>query len=268
MEMHFDTFIELAINYSPKIVLALFTLIVGFWLANKLANLSGSGMRKRQYDPSLIQFLKSLISVSIKVMVVIAAADVIGIRTTSFVAVIGAASLAIGLALQGSLANFAGGVLILIFKPFKVGDLIESQGQLGTVKEIQIFNTILITFDNKTVILPNGSVTNNHIVNYSKEGKIRVELVAGISYSSNIKQAKEVIERVLQSHSNVLQDPEPFVGVLELADSSVNLAVRPWCKPEDYWQVYFDIYEQTKIALDEAGIEIPFPQRVIHQANS
>ena len=188
----------------------------------------------------------------------------VGIATTSFIAVLGAAGLAIGLALQGSLGNFAGGVLILIFKPYNVGELIEAQGHLGVVKEVQIFNTILLTPDNKRVIIPNGAVSNGSVVNYSAEGLLRVDLVIGIAYESDIPKAKEVLYKAMADHELVLQDPKSTVAVSELADSSVNLVVRPWCKVSDYWQVYFDITEAAKVDLEQNGITIPFPQRDVH----
>ena len=170
--------------------------------------------------------------------------------------------MAVGLALQGSLSNFAGGVLIMIFKPYKLGDLIEAQGVIGAVTEIDIFNTRMVSPDNKRVIVPNGAMANGNIVNYTAEGKIRVDVVIGVDYNSDIKQTKTVLIEVLCSHPLVLENPQPFVGVSELADSSINFVVRPYCKPEDYWQVYFDTYENAKLALDKAGIEIPYPHMV------
>ena len=171
------------------------------------------------------------------------------------------------MALQGSLGNFAGGVLILLFKPFKVGDLIEGQGHIGHVKSISIFVTKLLTPDNKIAIIPNGPLSNGDVLNYSEEGKLRVDLVCGISYDANIKQAKEVAMKVMQEDPKVLKDPAPSVNVLELADSSVNLAIRPYATPADYWDVYFGIQEKVKVALDEAGVEIPFPQMVVHRTS-
>ncbi|MEM9687364.1 MAG: mechanosensitive ion channel domain-containing protein, partial [Bacteroidota bacterium] len=187
-----------------------------------------------------------------------------GVKTASFAVIIGAAGLAIGLALQGSLSNFAGGVLIMVFRPFKIGDLVEAQGELGNVKEIQIFTTTLVTPDNKTAIIPNGALSNGNIVNYSAEGKIRVDLIVGISYGSDIKKAREVLMTVMEEDDKVLADPAPGVFVAELADSAVNLAVRPYTTVEDYWDVYFGILEKCKMALDAAQIEIPFPQRDVH----
>lgn len=188
----------------------------------------------------------------------------VGIATTSFIAVLGAAGLAVGLALQGSLANFAGGVLILIFKPYVVGDLIEAQGHRGVVKEVQIFNTILLTPNNRRVIIPNSAMSNGSVENFSAEGQLRVDLTIGISYSSDIPKAKKVLVDMMQNNSLVLQNPTPMAAVVELADSSVNLVVRPWCKVEDYWAIYFETTELAKMTLEENGISIPFPQRDLH----
>ena len=188
----------------------------------------------------------------------------VGIETTSFIAVLGAAGLAVGLALQGSLANFAGGVLILLFKPFKVGDLIESDGVTGVVHSISILNTILTTPADNTAILPNGTVANNKILNYTKENNRRVDLEVGIAYDADVAQAKQVIEKAMKEVPGVLENPEPFVSILNFGDSSVNLAVRPYCRSVDYWDVYFNTNEAVKKALDDANIEIPFPQRDIN----
>ncbi|MFY0644624.1 MAG: mechanosensitive ion channel [Bacteroidia bacterium] len=256
--------VEFLKENGPGFVTAILTLIIGFWLIARITRLVKRTMIKREMDESLIPFLSSLINFSLKALLLISVASMVGIATTSFVAILGAAGLAVGLALQGSLANFAGGVLILIFKPFKVGDLIQTQGELGNVKTITIFNTILTTPKGNTAILPNGVVANDKLVNYSKEPTMRVDLVTGIGYSEDIPKAKEVILEALHANPKVLKDPAPFVGVLELGDNSVNLAVRPTCKSEDYWDVYFDCYEATKVALDKANIEIPFPQRDLH----
>lgn len=264
IQEYIDKGVDMAIEYGPKVLLALITIIIGFWIAGKLSGLVGKAMEKKKVDPSVKPFIVSLISVVLKVMVLISAAELIGVETTSFVAIMGAATLAVGMALQGSLANFAGGVLILVFKPYKVGDLIDSQGQVGWVKSIQVFNTILLSPDNKTIILPNGAVSNGTITNLSAAGTIRVDLVVGISYSANIKKAKEVALQVMQEDPQVVADPAPSVNVLELADSSVNLAIRPFCTAEDYWDVYFGIQEKVKLAFDEAEVEIPFPQMDVH----
>ena len=258
---------ELGLAYAPKLALAIVTLLVGLWIISVISKVTKASMEKSQVDPTLIPFISSLIDWVLKLLLFISVASMVGIATTSFVAVLGAAGLAVGLALQGSLANFAGGVLIMIFKPYKVGDLIESQGHLGTVKEVQIFNTIIVAPQNKRVILPNGAVSNGSIVNFTAEGKIRVDLSVGIAYSANIAAAKSVLMAVLDGHDKVLTNPAPFVGVTEMADSSVNLAVRPHCKPEHYWDVFFEINEAMKIALDENNISIPFPQRDVHMVN-
>lgn len=256
--------IELVMAYAPKVVLAIITLIVGLWLIGLVTKVTRKSMDKTKADKTLIPFITNLVSWLLKVLLFISVASMVGVATTSFIAVLGAAGLAIGLALQGSLGNFAGGVLILIFKPYNVGDLIESQGHLGVVKELQIFNTILLTPNNKRVIIPNGAVSNGAIVNYSAEGILRVDLVIGIAYESDIPKAKEVLYKVMADHELVLKDPASQVAVSELADSSVNLVVRPWCTVADYWQVYFDITEAAKAGLEASGISIPFPQRDVH----
>lgn len=259
-----DTAFELILTYGPKIVLALIVLLVGIWIINRFARVTRRVMESRNVNISLIGFVSSLTSIGLKALLLVSVAGMIGIETTSFIAILGAAGLAIGLALQGTLANFAGGVMVLIFKPYKVGDLVEAQGHLGVIKEIHIFVTVLLSPENKTIIIPNGAISNGDITNYTTEGNIRIDMTFGIAYEANIKQAKDVLMNVMANHPNVLKDPAPFVGVSELADSSVNLAVRPYAKPEDYWTVYFDVYEAGKIALDEAGITIPFPQMDVH----
>jgi len=264
LQGYLETAGELISVWGLKVVTAIVVLILGLWIIKRITKSASRAMEKREVNVSLRGFLRSLISILLKVMLLISIAGMVGIKTTSFIAVLGAAGLAIGLALQGTLANFAGGVMILLFKPFKVGDLIVSQGHLGSVKEIHIFVTKLLTPENRTVILPNAAVSNNDIVNYTTEGILRVDMVFGISYESNIKDAKDTLMKILEEHPKVLKDPAPFVGVKELADSSVNLAVRPHTKVADYWQVYFDVYEAGKVALDDASITIPFPQMDVH----
>jgi len=222
------------------------------------------GMSKRGTDETLRPFVLSLLGWVLKIMLFISVIQMLGVATTSFIAVLGAAGLAIGLAFQGTLANFAGGALLLVFKPYKVGDLIEAQGQLGVVKEIQIFTTILLNPQNKTIILPNGAVSNGDITNYTREGKLRVDLIVGIAYESDIRKAKDVLMATMEKDEKILKDPAPFVGVSELADSSINLAVRPWAIPEYYWDVYFGTLEACKNALDKAEVTIPFPQMDVH----
>lgn len=255
-------FKEIAFDYAPKIVAALAILIIGLFVINMFVRLSKRLMQKREIDATLQKFLGDFLGWTLKILLFVVVASKLGIETTSFAAIIGAAGLAIGLALQGSLSNFAGGVLIMIFKPFKIGDFIEAQGVMGTVKEIQIFTTQLQTPGNKLAIVPNGSLSNGNIINYSAEEKRRVDLVFGVSYDADIKQTKEVLMNLLTSHPKVLKDPAPMVTVLELADSSVNFAVRPWVHTPDYWDVFFDMQENGKEALDAAGIEIPYPHSV------
>lgn len=257
-----DKGIALAVEFAPKLLLAILTLIIGLWIIGRVTNLVKKGLAMRDTDPALQTFVSSLINMVLKVMLFISVASMFGIETTSFVALLGAAGLAIGLALQGSLGNFAGGVLILLFRPFKVGDLIEAQGHFGSVKAINLFVTSLSSPENKTILIPNGPLSNGIITNFTKLGQLRVDLVIGISYDANIQQARDVIMQVMESDEKVLKNPAPSVSVLELADSSVNLAVRPFATPADYWDVYFGITEKAKIALDGAGIEIPFPQVV------
>jgi small conductance mechanosensitive channel len=214
-------------------------------------------------DETLQKFLGNLVNWALKILLIITVMSKLGVETTSFAAIIASAGLAIGLALQGSLGNFAGGVLIMIFKPFKIGDLIEAQGEIGVVKEIEIFTTKLIGLSNKVIIIPNGSLSNGNIINYSQQGTRRVDLTIGVSYEADIKQTKEVLLNILTSHPKVLKDPAPNVTVSELADSSVNFAVRPWSKTEHYWDVYFEVTEAVKLELDKAGIDIPYPHQVI-----
>jgi small conductance mechanosensitive channel len=262
LEKLLDKLITTLSTYGPKVIGAIIIWIVGSWIIKKMMLGMKKIMEKGDYDESLQKFLLNLGSWILKILLIITLLGTLGVPTTSFAAIIGAAGLAIGLALQGSLANFAGGVLIMIFRPFKIGDLIEAQGEVGVVKEIEIFTTRLIGRSNKEVILPNGALSNGNIVNYSTEGTRRVDLTFGVSYDSDIKKTKEVLMNVISAHPKVINDPAPTVNVLELADSSINFTVRPWCKTEDYWTVYFDVTEQTKEALDTAGIEIPYPHQV------
>jgi len=257
-----DKGVNLASEYGVKIIAAIAIWIIGSWIIKKFMRGLTKVMTRREYDVSLQKFLLNLVSWILKILLIIAILGKLGVETTSFAALLAAAGLAIGLALQGSLGNFAGGVLLMIFKPIKIGDLIEAQGELGVVKEIEIFTTKLTGLSNREIIIPNGALSNGNIINYTTEGTRRVDLVFGIGYDEDIKKAKDVMMSVLTSHPKVLKDPAPSVNVKELANSSVNFAVRPWCKTEDYWIVYFDVTENTKIALDTAGIEIPYPHHV------
>lgn len=221
-------------------------------------------MKKREVDPTLIPFLSSIFNIGLKIMVIISVASMVGIQTTSFVAVIGAAGLAVGLALQGSLSNFAGGVLIILFRPYRVGDFIEAQGQAGTVNAIQILYTILKSPDNKTIVIPNSAMMGGSITNYSIEDNRRLDLVFGVSYADDIQKVKQVLTKMANDDERVLQDPAPFINIKEMADSSVNFLFRVWVKKEDYWPLTFDMQERVKATFDKEGISIPFPQRDVH----
>ncbi len=252
--------------YVPKLVLAVIVLLVGLKVIGMFGRSLTQSMEKREVDASLRPFLSSLATTLVKVLLVISVASMIGIEMTSFVAVIAAAGLAVGLALQGSLANFAGGVLLLIFKPIHVGDVVEAQGIAGKVQEIQIFATAITTFDNKTVVIPNGVLSNGVITNYSTQPTRRVDLVFGISYDDDFSKAKEILAGLARKDERVLGDPAPNIRVSELADSSVNLIYRVWVNSDDYWDVYFDAVEGAKKAFDDAGISIPYPQMDIHMS--
>ena len=259
-----DQITEMALAYAPKVLLAILALLIGFWLIRWITNMLSNIMDKRNVDATIRPFLISLVNVGLKVLLLLSVAGMFGFETTSFLAILGAMAFAVGMALQGSLGNFASGVMVLLFKPYKVGDLVNIQGHTGVVSEIQIFNTILLTPDNKTVILPNSVVTSGAITNISGQGIIRVDMTFGIGYGDDIKKARSVIEKVAESCSMVLKEKEVDIFVSELADSSVNFAVRPWCKSEHFWDVYFYMHENIKIQLDENNISIPFPQRDVH----
>ena len=259
-----DKIQDIAVVYGVKIVAALLVLIIGMWVARMITGAIGKLMEKKGVDATLSKFCCNLVSFALKAFVFIAALEKLDVKTASFIAIIGAAGLAIGLALQGSLANFAAGVLMLIFKPFKVGDVIDAGGSVGSVLEIGIFTTIMKSPDNKKMIVPNSVVTGGTITNINTFGTRRVDLVAGIGYSDDIGKAREVLNGIIAADSRVLQDPAPTVAVVELADSSVNFVVRPWTTADDYWGVYFDMTEAIKTRFDEEGISIPFPQRDVH----
>jgi small conductance mechanosensitive channel len=238
--------------------------MIGLWMIRVAAGVLEKQLARRDFDETLTPFLVNMTSWILKAVLFISVASMIGIQTTSLIALLGAAGLAVGLALQGSLANFAGGVLILLFRPYKVGDVIEAQGQIGSVVEIQIFTTVLLNGQNRRIILPNGPLSNGTIINYTAEKHVRVDMEIGIAYDADIAKAKSVLLALLDSDERVLKEPAPTVAVVNLADSSVNLVVRPYAKPNDYWAVLFDTLEKGKLALDAAGIGIPFPQRDVH----
>jgi len=270
--MNIDQFFQLISTYLTayglKVIGAIIIFIVGRWVAKLLSTLAGKALTKAHMDKTLVRFGENLAYTLLLVFVIIAAVTAAGIPTTSFIAVLGAAGLAVGLALQGSLSNFAAGALLIIFKPMKVGDFVEIGGAKGTVKEIQLLNTLIDTPDNVRAIIPNAKVTGDNIKNYTANGTRRVDLVIGVSYDDDLKKAKEVIEGILAADERVLKEPASTVAVSELADSSVNFVVRPWVKSADYWDLYFDVTQKVKEALDENGISIPYPQRDVHMVNA
>ncbi|MDH3207504.1 MAG: mechanosensitive ion channel [Gemmatimonadota bacterium] len=256
--------IPLLTNYGLQILGAIAILVAGRIVAGLFGGATRRALTRHEIDESLVGFAAGFVKGGIIVFAVIAALSQFGVQTTSFVAVIGAAGLAVGLALQGSLSNFAAGVLILLFRPFRVGDLIESAGSRGKVQEIGILATTLATPDNQKVILPNGALMNGKIVNVNAFPTRRIDLVASIAYNDDVDQARDVLRAVLAAHPKVLKDPESVVEVLEMADSSVNLVVRPWVETADYWAVYFELNRAIKLELERHGLTIPFPQRDIH----
>ena len=259
-----STMVDWVSQFGLKLIAAVLVFFVGKWLARKISNLLKRGMQRAETDPTLIGFVGNITYFGLLTMVVIAAVGQLGVQTTSFIAVLGAAGLAIGLALQGSLANFAAGVLMIIFRPFKAGDYIEAAGTAGSVEEVQLFTTTLKTPDNKIVIIPNAQVTAGTITNYSARDTRRLDMVFGVGYGDDLDKVKRVIWEVLNEESRLLKDPEPVVAVVNLGESSVDFAVRPWVKSADYWGVFFDLQEKMKKRFDQEGISIPFPQRDLH----
>jgi small conductance mechanosensitive channel len=255
---------EILAVYGMRVVAAIAIFVVGRWIAKALRNFLSRLMTRQNVDQTLSTFVTSLSYVTLMAFVIIAALNQLGIQTASLIAVLGAAGLAVGLALQGSLSNFAAGVLMIIFKPFKAGDYIEGGGTAGTVEEIQIFSTQLMTPDNKTVIVPNSKMMSDNIVNYSAKGTRRVDMTFGIGYGDDIDKARSVIQSIIDKDDRVMKDPEPVIVVSALADSSVNFAVRVWTRSDDYWGFYFDATEAVKKAFDAENISIPFPQRDVH----
>jgi small conductance mechanosensitive channel len=251
-------------KYGPLAIKALLILFIGWIVSRILTSILRRVMRKANFDPALTAFLANFAYALLMVLVVVSAIQALEVATTSFVAVLGAAGLAVGFALQGSLSNFAAGVMLILFRPFKAGDYVEAGGIAGTIEEIQIFATMMRTPDNKRIIVPNSAITGGNIVNYSANDTRRIDLVFGIGYGDDIKKAKEVLTSLVTADERILKDPAPVVAVLELGDSSVNFAVRPWVKTADYWGVYFDLTEAVKTKFDAEQISIPFPQRDIH----
>lgn len=258
---------SLIIEYGPKLISAVIVLILGLGIIKMITTGIRNMLLKREIDPSLSPYIVSVAGTLLKIMLVISVMGMMGIEMTSFIAILGAAGLAIGLALSGTLQNFAGGVMILIFKPFKVGDYVTMAGHSGTVKEISIFHTVLKTPDNRTIIIPNSEISGKSIINFSTEETRRVDMTFGIGYTDDIDQAKETIREILDSDDRVFKEPALFIAVSELADSSVNFVVRAWANSGDYWGIFFDTQEKVKKTFDEKGIGIPFPQRDVHVYN-
>jgi small conductance mechanosensitive channel len=251
--------------WGINIVMALAIFLIGRLIIKILVNLSKKLMLKAKVDTILVNFISSIISTVLLLFVVVASLDQLGVDTTSLIALIGAAGLAIGLALQGTLQNLASGVMLIIFRPFNDGDFVEAAGVSGVVEEIGIFTTTMRTGDNREIIIPNGEIFGGTITNYSKRARRRVDMVFGIGYDDDIKKAKDILIKILDEDERVLKDPAPLVAVGELADSSVNFNVRPWCATGEYWNVYYDIHEKVKLTFDAEGISIPYPQMDIHQ---
>jgi len=255
---------EWGAEYGIRLIGAIAILLVGWWVAKLIRRVVQRMLDRAKVDPIISKFVASVTYIGLMTFILLAVLSKVGVETTSFMVVIGGAGLAVGLALQGSLANLAAGLLIILFRPFTAGDFIGAAGEIGTVEAVHIFTTILVTPDNKTVIIPNAKLTGDNIVNYSAKGTRRVDLVVGVAYKEDLQKAKTVIEGVLAADERILKDPAPTVAVLELADSSVNFAVRPWTEVANYWAVYFDTLQAVKTKLDEVGITIPFPQHDVH----
>jgi small conductance mechanosensitive channel len=255
---------ELVMAYGLKLVGAIVALIIGLWVIKLLTGAITRLMVKREVDPSLRSFLRTFFNILLKVLLIISIASMVGIPMTSFVAILGAAGLAVGLALSGTLQNFAGGVIILLLKPYRVGDFIEAQGFMGTVKEIQIFSTIMLTVDNKTVIIPNGPLSTGSLINFSTQPTRRVDLTVGIAYGDSYEEAKKVLTDMINDDNRIMKDPAPFIGLHQLADSSINIVVRLWVNAEDYWGVYFDMNDKVYKTFPQKGLNFPFPQMDVH----
>jgi len=251
-------------DWVIKIFIALLIYLIGKWIAKRITNFVRKLLEVRDSDPTLINFLSNVVYAILLIAVILAALDTLGLPVTSLVAVVGAAGLAVGLALKDSLGNFASGVMLVMFRPFSKGDFVEVAGVAGTVNEVRIFSTILTTPDNKQIIIPNGQVAADTITNYSANDQRRVDIVFGVGYDDDLKVAREVLTRLCTEHPKVLDDPETKIFVMNLGDSSVDFAVRPWAKTEDYWTVYSDLLEQGKVELEAAGCNIPYPQTDVH----
>ena len=264
LDVFLTKMIDLGISVGSKILLAIVVFLVGRWIVRRLNKLLAKILEKRHVEASLSTFVKSLVNITLTLLLIIVVIGVLGIETSSFIALFASAGVAIGMALSGTLQNFAGGVMILLFKPFKVGDTIEAQGQSGTVREIQIFNTILATPDNKIIIIPNGGLSTGLMKNYSREATRRVDWEFGIAYGDDYTKAKAVIARLLDADGRVLKNPAYFIALASLGESSVNIVVRAWVNAGDYWGVYFDMNEKVYKTFAEENLNIPFPQLDVH----
>jgi len=262
--INFDSIVDLVVTYGPRLLGALAVLIIGWNVIGIITGRIYSSMEKKEFDLSLKSFIRNLLGVLLKVLLIISVLGMIGIEMTVFIAIVGAAGLAVGLALSGTLQNFAGGVLILLLRPIKVGDFVEAQGYMGTIKEIQIFNTIMKTPDNKTIFIPNGGLSTSSIVNFSTEPTRRVDWTFGISYGDDMSLAREILTELINEDERILKDPPPFIAVSELADSSVNIVVRVWAKSGDVWPIFFSMNEKVYNLFPERGLTIPFPQMDVH----
>lgn len=261
--VNLDKIYDLGIQYGIRVLMAIITLLIGLWIIKMMMKGIRRSMEKGNLDLTLRKFLLTILNIALKVMLVITVISMVGIEMTSFVAVLAAAGFAIGMALTGSLQNFAGGVMIVLFKPFKVGDFIEAQGFIGTVSEIQIFNTILKTLDNKTVIIPNGGLSNSAMTNYSTEPLRRVDFDFGIGYSEDIDKSKLLINQLIEADQRILKEPASFVAIGDLSANGVRITVRVWVQSENYWAVFFDMNEKVKKSFDKNGISFPLPHRVV-----
>lgn len=263
-----DWILEKIVEYGTSLLFAVAVIVIGFWIVKRINNLVRRTFEKKDFDPSLETFLASTIAITLRILVIITALSQLGIEMTSFVALLGAAGLAIGMAFSGTLSNLAGGVMILFFKPYGVGDFIEAQGEKGTVKELRIFNTILITLDNKTVIIPNGPLANGNMINYSTQTKRRVDFAVGIAYGDDYDMAKNTLLEFVKDDPRIIDAEDNFIGLVELADSSVKITLRVWCKTEDYWAVFFNMNERIYKEFGSKGLNIPFPQMDVHVHNN
>lgn len=264
---NWEQFVKWVWDFVPGLFSAIVIFFVGIWVINLISRGLRKFFQKKDYDETLERFLYDLINIGLKILLIILVVTQLGVQTSSLVAILGAAGLAVGLALQGSLANFAGGVLILFFKPFKIGDFVETQGVSGTVKEISIFTTKLNTFGNQLAVIPNGKVSNGNIINYSSEDNRRDKIEIGIAYTSNIKEAKDILLDLINNQEKVLKDPAPEIYVSDLGDSAVTLSLRYWATNEDFWAVHFYTIEEAKKRLEDKGVSIPFPQREIRMVS-